>query len=61
MRRAGELSIQKWHLVSSGTQVNNKHETSISKNDSVKDLSKKDEVDGYTRKFDATTIPLDGS
>ena len=28
---------------------------------SVKDLSKKNEVDGYTRKFDATTIPLDGS
>eukprot|EP00956_Cyclotella_meneghiniana_P015851 scaffold24638_cov48-Cyclotella_meneghiniana.AAC.3 len=28
---------------------------------SVKDLSKKNEVDGYTRKFDTTTIPLDGS
>ena len=27
----------------------------------MKDLSKKNEVDGYTRKFDATTIPLDGS
>lgn len=27
----------------------------------MKDLSKKNEVDGYTRKFDTTTIPLDGS
>ena len=27
---------------------------------SMKDLSKKNEVDGYIRKFDASTIPLDG-
>eukprot|EP00804_Cyclotella_cryptica_P008016 CCRYP_004535-RA/>CCRYP_004535-RA protein AED:0.24 eAED:0.24 QI:799/1/1/1/1/0.75/4/201/418 len=28
---------------------------------SMKDLSKKNEVDGYTRKFDEKTIPLDGA
>ena len=28
---------------------------------SMKDLSKKNEVDGYCRRFDAKTIPLDGS
>jgi hypothetical protein len=28
---------------------------------SMKDLSKKNEVDGYTRKFDEKTIPIDGT